>query len=254
MESVNGFAQTATIEKIQDRLNEEKTVQAIDRLLDRIESLEKAVANLTTMMEQAPGLLAMTTDAADEAYQKAAARGVNIEKRLSVALQMAEKLTAPAMVEKLDSLLGLAEQAPGLLAMTMDAADEAYRKAAARGVNIENRLGFALQMAEKLTAPAMVEKLDNLLELTEQAPGLLAMMMDIFDEEARKACAKGLDINAIPEVTNQILTAVTKAKQMPEAKVGGFFSMMRTMRDPDRQVAIGYLMNIAKALGQELKK
>lgn len=248
----NGYASTKSIQHLQARLNEDKTVQAIDRLLDRIDTLEKAVDNLTTMMHQGPGLVAMTMDMADEGYRQANSNGVSIENRLGAALQIAEKLTAPSMVEKLDSFLSFADQAPGLVAMTMDMVDDGYRQANSNGVSIENRLGAALQIAEKLTAPAMVEKLDGLLVLSDQAPGLISMAMDVFDEEMRNLSANNIDVKALTGLAQNMSAAVGEANKMPDTKVSGIFSMLRTMKDPDRQKAIGFFMNVAKAFGQKM--
>ncbi len=254
VENKNGFAQTTTMERIHHRLNEEKTAAAMDRLLDRIDTLEKAVTQLSTVLEQGPGLMAMTVDMVDESYRQAKARGVHFEERLGAALQIAEKLTAPAMVEKLDQVLQLVDQTPGLVAMAVDMADEGYRQAKARGVHLEERLGAALQIAEKLTAPAMVEKLEQLLQLADQAPGLVAMTVDMLDEEMRRLPLADIDLPSLLELAAQFSAAAKAAKTMPDTKVGGIFSMLRTMRDPDRQMALGYLMNIAKAWGQALKK
>ena len=124
----NGWTTTEAGKHLQSRLNEERTVAAIDRLLDRIETLESAVEKLTIAMERGPGMISMVADMADEQYRKAAQNGVDIEQRLANALTIAEKLTAPEMVEKLNSLLKFTEQAPGLISMTMDMADEGYRR------------------------------------------------------------------------------------------------------------------------------
>ncbi|MEO0339049.1 MAG: DUF1641 domain-containing protein [Bacteroidota bacterium] len=131
--------------------------------------------------------------------------------------------------------------------------DEEIRKASNRGVDIEQRLGNALHLAEKLTAPEMMEKIDQLTKFAEQAPGLIAMTMDMVDDEMSKSNIKDFNVKALLETGSQISMAISRAEQMPKAKVGGIFSMLRTMRDPDRQKAIGYVMNIAKALGQGLK-
>jgi uncharacterized protein YjgD (DUF1641 family) len=192
--STNGYASTKSIQHLKSRLNEEQTVQAIDRLLDRIDVLEKAVNQFSMLMQQGPGLIAMT----------------------------------------------------------VDMADELYRKADAQGVNIENRLGAALHLAEKLTESAMVEKLDALMVLADRAPGILSMMVDSFDEEMKNMSAKNIDFNALASLAQNAAAAVGDANQMPIANVGGIFSMLRVMKDPDRQKAIGYFMNVAKAFGKKL--
>lgn len=241
----------AGIEHLRDRLNEENTAQSIDRLLNRIDTLEKALDNLTTMMQRGPGLMAMTMDMVDEGYQKATDKGISIENRLNATLQIGEKLTAPAMVEKLDNLLTFVDQAPGIMAMTIDAVDEGYRKAGERGIGIENRIGTALEMAEKLTAPEMSQKLDGLLTLANQAPGIAAMLMDTFDEEMRKIKNMGIDAELL-NIGKLAAQSLSEAKAEPVQKVGGIFGLMRALKDPDRQKAMGFLMQFAKKFGQKL--
>lgn len=304
------WAETKAGQNLQKRLTNENTLNSLDGLLAKIDSLEKAVNNLTTMMQQGPGMVAMVTDMADETYRKAAASGVSIEDRFGNAVTLAEKLTAPAMVEKLNGLMTLADQAPGLVAMTMDMVDEGYRKADASGVSIDDRLGNALTLAEKLTAPAMVQKLDGLMTLADQAPGLVAMTMDMVDEGYRKADAngvsiderignvmvlaekltapamvekldglmtladqapgliamtvdmfdegmkgaldKGLDLQALGDIAGASNRALTAAKAEPPAKVGGIFGLLRVLKDNDRQKGLGFLMNFLKHLGRNL--
>ena len=60
-------------------------------------------------MQTGPGMVAMVTDMADEAYREADASGISIDERLSNALQLAEKLTAPTMIKKLDGFLKFAD-------------------------------------------------------------------------------------------------------------------------------------------------
>jgi len=243
---------TSAGKHLQESLSNEKVLKGLDHLLQRIDTLENAVEKLTSVMEQGPGMVSMVTDMADEGYRNAAKKGIDIEQRLNNALSLAEKLTAPAMMEKLEGLLKFADQAPGLISMTMDMVDEGYKRSAQNGVYIEERMGNALAMAEKLTAPAMVEKLDGLLTLADQAPGLISMMVDSFDEQMRRMDVGSIDIEGLMELGKEATSAFAKAKDMPDAKVGGIFSMLRTMRDPDRQKAIGFLMNIAKAYGQQM--
>lgn len=298
--------------QLQESLSNEKTITGIDRLLNRIDTLEKAVEKLTTVIEQGPGMVSMVTDMADEAYKKSSSNGVDIEKRLGNALVIAEKLTAPAMMEKLDGLLKFADQAPGLISMTMDMADEGFKQSANNGVYIEERLGNALAIAEKLTAPAMVEKLNGLLgfadqapglismtmdmvdegfkrsadngvyieqrlgnalavaekltapemveklngllELADQAPGLISMAMDSFDEQMGKMSGSGIDIQGMMEMGANASTALSKAETMPPTKVNGIFSMMRALKDPDLQKSLSFLLNVGKAFGQQMDK
>ena len=42
------------------------------------------------------------------------------------------------------------------------------------------------------------------------------------------------------------------AQQEPPAKVGGVFGLLRALNDPDRQKALGFLMNLLKHLGKTM--
>jgi uncharacterized protein YjgD (DUF1641 family) len=238
-------------QKVQARLAEERTLTAIDKLLARLDTVEEAVERLATMMQQGPGMVAMVADMADEACRTADRNGISVDERLRTALVLAEKLTAPSLVEKLTSVLTLADQAPGLIAMTGDMFDEAYRKADANGVSIDERLGVALQLAERLTAPTMVAKLDGLMTLSDQLPGLVAIAMDSVDETMRTAIASGVDPQGLVQWAGQAAQALSQAQAAPVSKVGAF-GLFRALGDDDRQKALGFLMSFLKNMGKQL--
>ncbi len=119
--------------QIQERLSNEKTLQALDHILARLETIEKAVDQLSMLMNQGPGLVAMVGDMADEAYRRADAQGISIDDRLRTSLELAEKLTAPETVQKMEQLVELSNKMPGMLSMMADIVDEGMEKANERG-------------------------------------------------------------------------------------------------------------------------
>jgi uncharacterized protein YjgD (DUF1641 family) len=203
-------------------------------------------------MQQGPGMVAMLGDMVDETYRQADAKGVNIDERLKNALLIAEKLTAPEMVAKIDALITTTEQLPGIVAMIGDMADETYRQADARGLSIDQRLGVALNMAEQLTAPEMAEKLQNTLQLANQLPGIAAMMVDMLDEGVRTAMDKGFDPQTLSRMAATANTALNQAYAEPPPKVGGIFSLLKALKDPDRKKGLGFLLNFLKHFGKNL--
>ena len=241
-------------QQLQATLSQDDTLHALNRLLGRIDSLEQSVNRLSSMIEQGPGMVSMVTDMADEAIQSASQQGIDVESRLKNALQLAEKLTAPETVEKIEGLLATTNQLPGLVSMGTDMIDEGIRKAAENGVDVEERLQNALVIAEKLTAPEMVQQLDQLLQLAKVAPGHIAMLVDIVDE----AMANGLAPQAATMLNPEVLAtlgkagaSLTLAKSQPVVKRGPL-GLLRALRDPDLQHAIGYLINFGKNFGQQL--
>ena len=269
---------------LQQRLNDPQTAAALTRLLDRIDTLEQTVNTLARLLEQGPGLVSIAADSVDDAFRQATAAGVDVDARLRAALQMAEKLTAPDMVAKLDRLLTLVDQAPGLVSMATDTVDDAFRQAAAAGVDVDARLRAALQIAEKLTAPDMMERLNRLLGLVAQGPGLTAMVVDMVDEGYRQAVAAGFDpelfvrqgvhvttrmavlldsneVNALLDsgilepktlrVIGGAGRALAETQAQPREKVG-MLGLLRALGDPDVQQALGFLVTFGREFGRTM--
>ena len=203
--------------QLEVRLNDPDTAAMLNRLLDRLEDLEKNVSTVASTMGQGTGLVAMTGDIVDETYRKAAESGVDLEERLTVGMGLLNRLTEPATAKRLEDLLVLSEQLPGMVAMVGDIVDDAYQSAAQSGIDIE---GFARQGAKAATQ--------------------LGSMMD----------SGMLDDETIASLGNTA-QALKDSQQMPPQKLGTM-GLMRAMRDPDVQKTMGYLVNFAKAFGQRI--
>lgn len=210
---------------LQARLNEPQTAAALNRLLDRIDTLEQTVSRLADMLEQAPGMVAMAGDMVDETVRQAAAHGVDVEERLKTALALAERLTARETAVKLNQLLDLTDQLPGTLAMMGDMMDETVRRAASNGIDLEARLHAGLEVAEKLTAPPTIQKMDQLLALADEAPGLVAMMGDMVDETIRRAASNGVDIET------RLHTGLAMAEKLTAPEMAGKLDQLLALAD-----------------------
>ncbi len=127
---------------LQARLDEPRVAEALARMLDRIESLERAVNGLTDAFEQIPGLVGTITDSADAAYRQATESGIDLEAQAHAGLVLAARLTEPDTAARLTQLIALLDDGPGLAAMAGDAFDEGCRHALASGID-PARLGSA---------------------------------------------------------------------------------------------------------------
>lgn len=180
--------------QVQAKLNEERTLEALHKLLDRLDTVEQAVEKLANLMQQGPGLMAIGGDMLDEMYRKADAQGISVDERLRV----------------------------------------------------------ALHLAEQLTDPALAEKMDNMLKMAKQLPGMVGMTADMLDEGMKNAIDSGLDPQAIAQFALKTGQALSEAQSDTPAQVGGIFGMLRLLKDPDRQKGLGFLMNFVKRLGQKI--
>jgi len=176
---------------LEARLNDERVVSAMNRILDRLDVIESSLDKI----HEAPGMISMVADMADDAVKTASNNGVDFDERLRSALAIAEKLTAPAMVDKIDHLISAIDQAPAMVSMVADMADDLVQTNAKRGVDLDERMRVALALAEKLTEPEMVDRINALVSATEQAPGMVSMMVDMADDNIRTAAENGIDLN-----------------------------------------------------------
>jgi uncharacterized protein YjgD (DUF1641 family) len=186
---------SAAGQQVQSRLSEERTLQAIDHLLQRIDTLEAAVERLAVVMHQGPGFVSMATD----------------------------------MV------------------------DDQVRRAKENGIYLDERMNNALVLAEKLTAPETTEQITKLLEFARQAPGMISMVTNIIDDSMANSIKKGYDPQALFRLAGTANTALAQSIQDPPKKVGGIFSMLRALRDPDRQRGISFLLSFLKNWGSKMK-
>lgn len=275
--SPNGTAQ------FEIRLNNPDTATALNRLLDRMDALENAMQQLSATIGQGPAMLAMMGDVVDEGIRNANASGINVEERAINVLHLLNKLTEPKMAHQLEALLNLAEQAPGLAAMVGDMVDNTVRSAAASGIDLEERAFTTLQLLNRLTEPKMVKQLEQLLELAEQAPGLLAMAGDVVDDAFRSANAAGIDIETMVKqggVAAQRLSDLMRStefttlmdsgmldpkavsllgcaadaliRSQQQSQKLGPMGLLGALRDPDVQSALGFFMTFAKEFGKNI--
>jgi uncharacterized protein YjgD (DUF1641 family) len=173
-------------------------------------------------------MTSMAIDSVDGIVSDARARGVDIPERLGTALQLAEKLTAPDMVHKLDGLLDTASRSEGLVAMVVDMLDEAYRDAARHGYDPESVIR---------KANGLLKKMSNVLN-----DGQIDAVLDsgILDPQS---------ISVIAAAGNALVTA----KKAPEKRLG-LFGMLRAMRDPEMKRTLGFLSEFGSAFGKNLSR
>lgn len=212
--------------ELQVRLNQPEMAHALNRLLDRIDSLEQAVTTLTATMGQAPGMMAMAGDVIDEGYRKAAAAGIDLEERALGGLALLNRLTEPRLVAQLQQLLDMAEQAPSLMAMAGDVVDDAYRSAANAGVDIELMMRKGATAAVKFSEVVASDSFDALLESGMIEPDTL-------------------------EVLGSLGKALRVSRATPPQPVGPW-GAFNALRDPDTQKALGFLLTFAKEFGKHL--
>jgi uncharacterized protein YjgD (DUF1641 family) len=253
---------------LQDRLQDPDTARALHQLLDRVDTLNQSL----TMLDEAPALLSMGADVVDEQARQARATGVDLEARLQTLQATLARLTEPATQQALHDLLDLAQQGPQIAAMAGDILDDTARGARARGIDIEARRTRLLGLLERLTREETLDALEDATQLATSLPQVLAMIGDIFDDSIRRLRASGVDVERLlsssSDAVHRLLTSgildpealdavggLGKALQEAQAcptKPMGFWSAIKSLRDPDVGRALCFFIEFARAFGRSL--
>lgn len=224
-------------------------VETQNSVEDRLARIENMLEKISQGVGQAPTMLAMATDSIDELINAESEGCIRFENSLSNGLNLLRRLSEPKIHSALSQLLNTLEQGPGLVSMIMDSMDSTIEKANQGSVRLDDRFNGLAKLLAQISDPKMLDKLDGLFDLVDQSSGLTAMVMDSLDEIMTGQSI--LDDKNF-ELIKKLGAAVSEARDQTPAEIGGIWSLMRIIKDPERQKALGFLMNILKQFGKKI--
>jgi hypothetical protein len=208
-------------------------LQRMDRRLERV---EEALSRLDGLTRGAPAVVATVTDSLDAFAGRLAEKGIDVDQRARVVVEVAEKLTSPSVVRALamltdradaiERIVRVVEQAPALMATVVDVVDSVTARLDTAGIDVDERVRVMLRLLERLTAPQTWAALEKVLD-----SGLL-------------------DAGALDSL-GRVAEALASTGAMSPPPVGAW-GAFRALGDPDIQRAVGLLLAIAKQLGRSL--
>lgn len=196
----------------------------------------------------------------------------------------------------LDRVEMLSSTLPGAIAAAADTFDDLAARGQEKGVDIDERVAGALELADRLTEPKTVkvlselvgkiDQLQGLLDLADQAPGMMAAVVDTVDHVFQRAEAAGIDVDARLRSTyglGEKLTAPATVDALgavldpgavsvvgmlgatlaqcrneclsrPEPPSAGALDLFRLSRSPDGKRAIAFLVNFGRIWGQGIEQ
>ncbi len=168
--------------------------------------------------------------------------------------------------ERLARLEGIIDQAPALLAAVTDTVDELSARLADTGAPVDQRANGLAVLADQFTRPettramariaAQFEALESSIAALTNLPLAMAAITDVIDEAAQKLSNDGV---ALDQVGSRVKAAACSAavvigsssfEQGPE-KIG-LFGLLKALRDPDVQRALGMAIRVARAVGKSI--
>lgn len=125
--------------------------------------------------------------------------------RIEARLERLEAGLAPA--------LELGEAAPATVAAVFDSFDARVSALAARGINVDERARRLAGLFEQLSDPAIIETVEQSLELARSVPAGVSTAADVFDGWVARLSVAGVDVDQ----RMSVLIRVAERLTAPEA-------------------------------------
>jgi hypothetical protein len=139
-------------------------------------------------------------------------------------------------LEQLERVAQLERAAPNFAAMAVDSMDDAARTLQARGIDLDERIHNALASLERLTSAQATAQVAQVLELVQQAPNALAMLVDVLDQHLGALRERGVD----PEQRLSALARLVEKLTAPQT-LGIVESLVEHLPSLDRLLGSGML-------------
>ena len=212
--------------------------ELLARIDARLGALEAKVEAASAAAAMLPGTVATVTDSVDGAIRSLQSRGVDVDERARAALTLAEKLSEPATLAGLTSLVSLAQSAPSVLATLADSADDLARRAQESGLDIDERARLLLAAGERLTSPAALEALQLLLSRVDALHNVLRSGL--------------LDAPSVAIVARAGRAIAEVAAEPPQR--AGVFTMLSALSNEGVQRSLSLALRFAQRLGDSMKE
>jgi uncharacterized protein YjgD (DUF1641 family) len=262
-------------EQLQARLSDPRTVEALNRLLDRIELAAFSLEALDGFVRRADVIANSIADSVSEIREASAGQGANLLEKLpqlaSTGAQLADlaqkpeftnllslvdKAGKPETVEKLNALLerldlavfglnaldGFLRRSPEFTDALAQGAAELRQIALALDAEkfqqLMRDMGKLLDAGQKLAASGLLDKLDELANT-----GLMLSDAGMFEPQV---------VSTLGTVGRMASESYNEALKAP-AKRLGLLGFLRAMNDPEAQRTLGVLAEAARRFGAKIK-
>ena len=266
-------------ERLQERLNDPKVVEGLNRLLDQLDTVSFAVESLEGLLRRGEVITdsisssiadfkGMGSGKAQELFEKAP-QMIETGTRLAEAAgamdvdelarsHVLERLTDPQILETLNRLLDRLPLAAFLL--------ESVEGFIARGETITDNLAEAFGELGLGSMDIDTDQLTSLLasipKLREAGEKLLdSKLMDeglptVIDAGVVMVESGMLDkdvVSMLGQLGRQSAETFREVTANPIEPIGGLFATLRATKDPDVQKTVGFFFAFAKAFAKHLK-
>lgn len=196
-------------------------------------------------------IIALSINSFDAWAEKVQDDGVDLNARLERMLPLLLKLSDPKILdllertleqhESIDKLLELGTDVPNLVSFGVNTLDSLASKAQEQGIDIDERLQNLLTIAEILTSSKMKRALEFLSVHIDRFLHIGEVLTDVNRFNQKFAV-----------FLEDITTSMVQTTDSPPQSVGGFFDILKNLKDRDVSRAMGFGFRFAKKFGEKL--
>ncbi len=214
------------------------TLEVLERIEAKLDRLERAVGPLA----DAPAIAGTAIDALDDMVRGEEAQ---IDARLHGAMALLERISRPQTLETLQRAVDMLESLPALVSTAVDAVDDV---AGSEGVDLHGRLEAAMSLLGRMTDPRTLGLLERILEqVTDPTPVRTGVpLLDAHATDMEQLTREGL------QLAGQMAMFLRHAQSSGDRRLG-VFGMLKALRDPNAQRAMGFAMSVLEGFGQALE-
>lgn len=226
---------------LREQLGDPATMESLSRLLARAGDVEKLIDRASEANNAADGLVATLADVVDEHCQSVNATGTSVDTRIGSLVDLFMKVTEPKTVDALSKLIDrlpeleqasrLLHEVPNLVAMATDILDEHATRLREQGIDVGTSISQGLQAMLWLGSRVSQNELDRL--------GFL-LRSDVLDPHA---------LEVVGNAATSLSTCQRDSCEMETPERIGVLGLLKAIRDPNVQKAIGFGVRFAKCFG-----
>lgn len=285
MNNGNGVAMTAQQERLQQRLSNPETAEALIKLLDKLDVIVLTVESVDGFLSRGDQIIENISDSVQDVRKLAPPTpDIDVGKtasamseslpilldalpRLTQSLPrlvaLAEKLNDPATAEALDQIIDKME----LVALSLESADGFLKRGDTVIENVADSINDVRKLAPADELNLLGTLLQTLPQLAASLPQLVAILPSLtrvipelqtvlesaeFDALMTSGVFSPKTVGIVSEAGNALVDSY-EANQTQPQQIGAL-GLFRAIQDPDVQRALGFFVDFSKRFGQAINK
>lgn len=216
----------------------------LERIEAKLDRIERVLGPLSVLAE-APAIAGTALETLDD---RAHGQEAQLDARMRGAVELLERVSRPQTLAMLNRAVDIAESLPGLVATAGDTIDDL---ADPEQLNIHGRIEAAMALLGRMTHPKTLGVITSLLDQVTN-PDPVETGIPALDAFAKQGMSMEQLTREGLQLVGQVVVFLRHAQASGERRLG-VFGLLKALRDPNTQRAVGFAMSFLEGFGQALE-